>query len=95
MRYVDDVFAIFNSSTDVQLLVNVLNNQHPNLRFTCEEASGPSLPFLDVKITICNEEFNISVYRNQLLPVHSYISTAQHLYPGNGALLLSYYIVLI
>ena len=32
--YVDDVLAIFNSSADAQLLLNVLHNQHPNLRFT-------------------------------------------------------------
>ena len=40
-RYVDDVFAIFDSSTEVQLFLDVLNKQHPNLAFTCEEASGP------------------------------------------------------
>ena len=44
--YVDDVFAIFDSSTEVRLFLDVLYKQHPNLRFTCEEASGPSLPFL-------------------------------------------------
>ena len=54
------MFAIFNSSTKVQLFLNVLNNQNPNLRFTCEEVSEP---FLDVKLTICDGEFNICVYR--------------------------------
>ena len=63
VRYVDDVFAIFNSTIEVQMFLEVLNNQHPNLRFTCEEASGPSLPFLDVQLTICDREFNICVYR--------------------------------
>ena len=63
VRYVDVVFAIFDSSIKVQLFLNVLNKQHPNLRFTCEEASGPSLPFLDVELTICDGEFNICVYR--------------------------------
>ena len=63
VRYVDDVFAIFDPSTEVQLFLDVLNNQHPNLRFTSEEASGPSLPFLDVELTICDGEFNICVYR--------------------------------
>ena len=33
VRYVNDLFAIFNSSTKVQLFLNVLNNQHPNLSF--------------------------------------------------------------
>ena len=61
VRYVDDVFAIFNFAIEVQMFLEVLNNQHPNLRFTCEEASGPSLPFLDVQLTICNRDFNICV----------------------------------
>ena len=62
VRYVNDIFAIFNSLTDAQLFLNVLNNQHPNLRFTCEKASGPSLPFHDVEATMCNGEFHVSVY---------------------------------
>ena len=41
VRFVDDVFAIFNSSTNVQLFLNVLNNQHLNLRFTCKGGLGP------------------------------------------------------
>ena len=63
VRYVDDVFAIFSSSIEVLLFLNVFNNQHPNLGFTCEEASGPSLPFFDVELTICDGEFNIGIYR--------------------------------
>ena len=38
VRWVDDDFAIFNSSADAQFFLNVLNNHHPNLRFTLEEA---------------------------------------------------------
>ena len=41
----------------------MLNNQLPNLRFTCEEASSPPLPFFDVELTICDAEFNVRVYR--------------------------------
>ena len=62
IRYVDDVLAIFNSTTEVQFFLNVLNNQHPILRFTCEEASGPSLPLLNVELASCNGEFNINAY---------------------------------
>ena len=46
VRYVDDVFAIFNSSTEVQLFLNVLNNQHPNLGFTCVELQVRHYHFL-------------------------------------------------
>ena len=58
-----NVFAIFNLSTNFQLLLNVLNNHHPNLRFTCEEVSDLSLPFFDVELTICDGKFNVNVYR--------------------------------
>ena len=60
------MFAIFNSSTEVQLFLNVFNNQHPSLHFTCEKVSGPSLPFLDVKMTICDGEFDAIVYRKPI-----------------------------
>ena len=63
VRYLDDVLTIFNSSTNVRLFLNVLNNHYLNLRFTREEASSPSLPFLDIKLSICDGEFNVSVYR--------------------------------
>ena len=63
VRYLDDVLTIFNSSTNVRLFLNVLNNHYLNLRFTREEASSPSLPFLDIKLSICGGEFNVSVYR--------------------------------
>ena len=57
----EDVFAIFSSSADAQLFLNLLNNQHHNLRFAFEEASGPSLPLFVIEVAICDEEFDISV----------------------------------
>ena len=95
VRYVDDVFAIFNSSTEVQLFLNVFNNQHPNLCFTCEEASGFSLPFLEVELTICDGEFNINVYSKPtftgvLLHFNSITSLS-----WKRGLIIAYYIVLI
>ena len=86
MRYVDDVLAIFNSSTHIQLFLNVLNNQHLNLRFTCEKASGISLPFLDVEKTIGDREFDVSCTVFQLLPMYFNGNT----YSGNGIAPLSW-----
>ena len=57
-----DVFATFDSSTEVQLVLDALDKRHPNLRLKCEEASVPSLPFLDIELTICDGEFNTCVY---------------------------------
>ena len=53
-RYVDDVFAIFNSADDVSRFLNVLNNQHANLEFTVEYAKD-TLPFLDVEVKLGNK----------------------------------------
>ena len=59
-------FAVFNSSTDVQLFLTVLNNKHFNLRFTCVEALGFSSPFLDAEVKINEREFDISAYRQPI-----------------------------
>ena len=61
-RYVDDVFAVFNSPEDRDTFFKVLNSAHPNLRFTMEISSG-ALPFLDVSISIKEESYSTKVYR--------------------------------
>ena len=52
-RYVDDVFALFDSVDDVAKFLNVLNSQHANLEFTVEYAKD-TLPFLDVEVKLGN-----------------------------------------
>ena len=42
--YVDDVFALFNCEKDVEKFFALLNEAHPNLKFTVE-ASTTYLPF--------------------------------------------------
>ena len=60
-RYVDDIFCIFESETEA--FHCHLNNQHPNIKFTCERESNRQLPFLDVLISFENNCFSTSVYR--------------------------------
>ena len=62
VRYVDDVFAIFNCESDRDQFFDLLNKQHKNLRFTMEIANG-TLPFLDVEINIQQENTSTWVYR--------------------------------
>ena len=64
--FVDTVFVVLNSFADVQSFLTVLNSEHSNLCFTCQEVLGPSLPLLDVKVTICDKKFGISVYCNPI-----------------------------
>ena len=62
VRYVDDVFAVFRSEQERDLFFQMLNNQHPNLRFTIEVAEG-TLPFLDVEVNIQGHDVSTWVYR--------------------------------
>lgn len=48
LRYVDDVFAIFDKSQDLNLFVQNLNSFFPTIKFTFEVQSENKLPFLDI-----------------------------------------------
>ena len=61
VRYVDDIFCVFNA--DFHSFLAKLNSLHPNLRFTYELWSDGRLPFLDVEISITNGNFESWVYR--------------------------------
>ena len=61
-RYVDDIFALFDSTSNRDAFFNSLNAAHPNLRFTMEVATT-SLPFLDISVSINSEGFRTEVYR--------------------------------
>ncbi|BHF80666.1 WD repeat-containing protein 35 [Sparganum proliferum] len=50
-RYVDDIFAIATAETDVDALLNTVNQAHPSIRFTLEIETAGSLPFLDVLLS--------------------------------------------
>ena len=48
--YVDDSFSCFASKSDSFVFLDVLNNLHPSLKFTCEFEECGRLPFLDVLV---------------------------------------------
>ena len=64
--YVDDFFYYFGKYDHMQLFLNYLNGQHPNIAFTKESAINNVLPVLDVKITIDNNKFIINVLRKPI-----------------------------
>lgn len=51
LRYVDDVFTIFNKNQDLNNFLNQLNSFYPTIKFTYETESNSKLPFLDVLLT--------------------------------------------
>ena len=62
-RYVDDTSLLFRKSDHIQLFLNYLNRQHPNIIFTNESKINNALPFLDVTVTKENNKFITSVFR--------------------------------
>ena len=64
LRYVDDIFAVFENGTTFHPFFNLLNSQHANLKFTVEEAEG-SFPFLDVNIEINGNSVDTWVFRKK------------------------------
>ena len=62
LRYIDDIFAIFESEQSCTDFLKTINLQHPNINFTLEK-STKTLAFLDVEIRINASHFDTWVWR--------------------------------
>ena len=62
LRYVDDIFAVFDDQQSCTQFLNTLNSQHPNIKFTVEKSTG-TLAFLDVEIKINENGFDTWIWR--------------------------------
>lgn len=62
-RYVDDIFAIFNSESQMDKFYKKLSNMHAALSFTKEAEKNNSIPFLDVLVERSHTSFITSVSR--------------------------------
>ena len=62
-RYVDDIIVLFKNDTDVELVLNKLNNLVPSIQFTLESENNCKLPFLDVLIHRNDRQFKFKIYR--------------------------------
>ena len=60
LRYVDDIFAIFDDNLSITKFVNLLNKQNSNMQFTVEK-SMQALPFLDVHVQFRENELDLCV----------------------------------
>ena len=68
LRYVDDILATFDNEQDSLNFLNVLNNSHPNIKFTIQKQINHSIAFLDVFTSGISDQ-NLSqmdVYRTSL-----------------------------
>ena len=65
MRYVDDILAVFEEGSTYHKFFELLNKQHPNLKFTVDEATEHSFPFLNVNIVISGSTVETWVFRKK------------------------------
>ena len=71
--YVDDIFVLFESETQVELFKSFINTCHPKMEFTFEKEHNKSFNVLDVKFIRENNDFTTSVYRKPSLVVFTRI----------------------
>ena len=76
-RYIDDGFIIWKQHLDMQVFMNIINNLHPNIKFTFEVAKNElcsdgtktkKLNFLDVTVILHengNLETDIFLHRDK------------------------------
>ena len=63
LRYVDDILAALGNKQDSLHFLDVLNNRHPNIKFTTEKQINHSIAFLDVIISgINNQDLTLQTY---------------------------------
>ena len=54
LRYLDDILADFDSEQDSLNCLDILNERHPNIKFTIEKQINHSIAFLDAFISGIN-----------------------------------------
>ena len=62
LRYVDNIFEIFDNQEACSSFFRQLNAQHPDIKFTVEQ-STTTLSFLDVEIKVTGNKFDTWVWR--------------------------------
>ena len=63
IRYVDDIFAVFDKNTPFKPFFDHINSQHSNIKFTVEKSTNNCLPFLNTEIKLLGDSFESCVYR--------------------------------
>ena len=64
-RYVDDIFAVFESESDADAFYSYLNTRHENMKITFEREKDNKLPFLDILINNNESDLKTSVFHKK------------------------------
>ena len=62
-RYVDDIFVLFESETQVESFKNFMNTCHPKMKFPSSKEHSKCFSFLDIKFIRENNVLTTSIYR--------------------------------
>ena len=62
MRYVDDVFSLLTDKSKLSQILEFINEQHPNIKFTTEIEVGNKIPFLDTCVTRRANGYSTKMY---------------------------------
>ena len=72
LRFVDDIFCVFNNETSSDKFLDLLNKQQKSIEVTVEDGSE-TLSFLDVEVTITEFGVKTMIYSKQsrtILPLN-------------------------
>ena len=62
LRYIDDIYAVFDSDSASTQFLDILNSQHKDIKFTLEKNTNrENLPFLDVQIKLNDAGYDTCV----------------------------------
>lgn len=88
-KYVDDLFLIVNEN-DIDTTMDIFNNIHSSIQFTCEKENDGKLPYLDVLIkrredgTICTQWYKKPIASGRLLNFNSTHPHSQKINTAKG-----------
>ena len=78
-RYVDYIFAVFNTEANAVNFLEHINTLHPDLKFTAEHSIDNCIKFLDLNIKCINTSWHIKgtntgIYLPKISPCLLYTS---------------------
>lgn len=84
-RYVDDVFAVFDTKYNLEKFHLRLNHLSPTIKFTYEIEDKGVLPFLDIRIIRKNSKFEFDIYRKKTHTDRYITSDSHHTFQHKNA----------
>lgn len=78
-RYIDDIFLIYDSTkVSHNHILDNINEQHANIKFTMETESNMRLNHLDLTISRNNNSLSVNIYRKPTTTNHTIHNTSCH-----------------